>query len=78
VRSVPQLTCGIPGGGGDYVTNVFVLGQRFDFATFDSADKIPTRSGVGERMRPVILSNIANSRSTTGLFGAGYIEMLAR
>src|SRR5262249_26152268 len=26
---------GIPGGGGDIVGNVFVLGQRFDFATFD-------------------------------------------
>ena len=26
---------GIPGGGGDVVANVFVLGQRFDFATFD-------------------------------------------
>src|SRR5947208_16863296 len=26
---------GISGGGGDFVTNVFVLGQRFDFMTFD-------------------------------------------
>jgi hypothetical protein len=26
---------GISGGGGDFVTNVFVLGQRFDFVTFD-------------------------------------------
>lgn len=25
------------GGGGDIVANVFVLGQRFDFATFNSA-----------------------------------------
>src|SRR3989442_7093286 len=29
---------GISGGGGDIVTNVFVLGQRFDFATFDHSD----------------------------------------
>src|SRR6185436_7097576 len=29
---------GIAGGGGDFVTNVFVLGQRFDFATFDPQD----------------------------------------
>ena len=31
------------GGGGDIVGNVFVLGQRFDFATFDAADSVPTR-----------------------------------
>src|SRR5262249_15170565 len=29
---------GIVGGGGDFVTNVFVLGHRFDFATFDPND----------------------------------------
>ena len=28
-------------GGGDFVTNVFVLGQRFDFVTFDPSDKTP-------------------------------------
>src|SRR5882672_9519741 len=32
-----NLPFGIPGGGGDIVANVFVLGQRFDFATFDSS-----------------------------------------
>src|SRR5258708_1375551 len=26
------------GGGGDHVTDVFVLGQRFDFVTFDRSD----------------------------------------
>ena len=31
------------GGGGDVVANVFVLGQRFDFATFDSSDPIAYR-----------------------------------
>ena len=30
-----NLPFGIPGGGGDIVANVFVLGQRFDFLTFD-------------------------------------------
>ena len=30
---------GIVGGGGDYVTNVFVLAQRFDFVTFDRATR---------------------------------------
>jgi hypothetical protein len=38
-----NLPFGIPGGGGDIVGNVFVLGQRFDFASFDSADMTPTR-----------------------------------
>src|SRR5215510_14858134 len=32
---------GIAGGGGDIVANVFVLGQRFDFATFDGNDTAP-------------------------------------
>src|SRR2546423_11652071 len=34
---------GISGGGGDFVTNVFMLGQRLDFATFDPDAKVPTR-----------------------------------
>ncbi len=43
------------GGGGDIVANVFVLGQRFDFATFDDADPIPTRGGLDELGNPVLL-----------------------
>ncbi len=39
----------ISGGTGDLSTNVFVLGQRFDFVTFDSSDGIPTRGAVDER-----------------------------
>ncbi len=66
------------GGGGDIVANVFVLGQRFDFATFDNDDPIPTRGGVNENGDPVTLDDIANSRATLGMFGSGYIEMLAR
>ncbi|MCB1036761.1 MAG: thiol oxidoreductase [Acidobacteria bacterium] len=66
------------GGGGDIVANVFVLGQRFDFATFDSADGTPTRGGVDENGDAVELQNIANSRATLGMNGSGYIEMLAR
>jgi hypothetical protein len=57
---------------------VFVLGQRFDFATFDNADFTPTRGGVDETGTPVLLQSIANSRNTLGMFGSGYIEMLAR
>src|SRR5262249_31045120 len=69
---------GMPGGGGDIVANVFVLAQRFDFATFDRLDFLPTKSSVDERGLPVTLQNIANSRATIGMFGSGYIEMLAR
>jgi hypothetical protein len=69
---------GSTGGGGDVVTNVFVLGQRFDFATFDSDDGVPTGGSRDERGERVRLQDIANERSTPGMFGAGYIEMLAR
>lgn len=69
---------GIPGGGGDIVANVFVLGQRFDFATFDRIDLVPTKSALDERGQPATLQNIANSRATIGMFGSGFIEMLAR
>ena len=69
---------GIPGGGGDIVGNVFVLGQRFDFATFDQNDAIPTKGAVDENGDPVLLDTIANSRATLGMFGSGYTEMLAR
>lgn len=66
------------GGGGDIVGNVFVLGQRFDFATFDALDPIPTRGGVDELGNPVFLQTIADSRKTIGMFGSGYLEMVAR
>lgn len=69
---------GIAGGGGDFVTNVFVLGQRFDFATFDPADKMPTRGTTDEEGRPMSLQTAANLRASTAMFGAGYLEMLAR
>jgi len=66
------------GGGGDIVANVFVLGQRFDFATFDHDDSMPTKGAVDESGTPVEMQTIANSRNTLGMFGSGYIEMLAR
>jgi Di-haem oxidoreductase, putative peroxidase len=69
---------GIPGGGGDIVANVFVLGQRFDFATMAGDDFVPTRGAVDEAGIAVTLQSIANSRATLGMFGSGYIEMLAR
>ena len=66
------------GGGGDIVANVFVTGQRFDFATFDHSDGTPTRGALDEEGKFVQLQTIANSRNTLGMFGSGYIEMLSR
>ena len=69
---------GIAGGVGDFVTNVFVLGQRFDFATFDRADLSADVGALDESGNFVTLDKIANSRSTVSMFGSGYVEMLAR
>ena len=69
---------GIVGGGGDYVTNVFVLAQRFDFVTFDPRDTKTTGGALDETNQPVSLQTVGNSRATPGMFGAGYLEMLAR
>lgn len=67
------------GGGGDFVANVFVLGQRFDFATFDPVpDGFLTKGTTDERGLSPALQQVANSRNTPGMFGSGYIEMLAR
>jgi hypothetical protein len=66
------------GGGGDHVTDVFVLGQRFDFVTFDRNDTTFTHGALDERGEPVTLQNIANERKTIGMNGSGFIEMLAR
>lgn len=66
------------GGGGDIVANVFVLGQRFDHVTFDPTDTTPTRGALDEEGKDPTLDQIANSRATTGMFGSGYLEMLAR
>jgi hypothetical protein len=68
----------VPGGGGDVVTNVFVLGQRFDFASFDGFELLPTEGTVDEVGLATTLQSVANSRATLGMFGSGYIEMLAR
>lgn len=68
----------ISGGSGDISNNVFVAGQRFDFATFDPNDFTPTRGSMDERGRLVSLGSIANSRTTVDMFGSGYYEMLAR
>jgi hypothetical protein len=69
---------GIAGGSGDFVSSVFVLGQRFDFVTMDPSDHRATRGTVDEQLHPINMMNVANLRKTTGMFGSGYIEMLAR
>jgi hypothetical protein len=73
-----NMPYGIVGGSGDFVTNVSLLGQRFDFITFDPADKLPTSGTVDETGQPATFQTVADSRRTTGMFGAGYLEMLAR
>ena len=68
----------VTGGSGEFGVNVFVLGQRFDFATFAHDDTTPGRNGMDELGRLTTVESIANQRATVGMFGAGYIEMLAR
>ena len=73
-----NMPYGIAGGGGDFVTNVFVLAQRFDFITFDQNDKLATRGAFDESSQAATLETGANLRATTSMLGAGYLEMLAR
>src|SRR5438552_3067137 len=73
-----NMPYGIPGGSGDFVTSVFVLGQRFDFITFDPSDSLPTKGAVDETKRRITLQTAADLRATTGMFGSGYLEMLSR
>jgi len=68
----------ISGAGGDRVTEVFVLAQRFDHLTFDHSDGITTRGAVDESGKFVTLENATNDRKTIGMNGSGFVEMLAR
>lgn len=58
------------GGGGDNVANVFVLGQRNPFVNFDGD---PVENGPNQTLKTV-----GNERNTVSVFGAGFIELLAR
>lgn len=51
--------------------------MRFDFLTFDRADTLPTRGTVDESGQAASLQTAADLRATTGMFGSGYLEMLA-
>ena len=68
----------IAGAGGDRVTEVFVLAQRFDHLNFDHTDGITSRGAVDESGKFVSLENATNDRKTIGMNGSGFIEMLAR
>ena len=68
----------VAGAGGDRVTEVFVLAQRFDHLTFDHSDTITTRGAVDESGKLVTLDNATNDRKTVGMSGSGFVEMLAR
>jgi hypothetical protein len=66
------------GGGGDRVTEVFVLAQRFDHLTFDHNDGITGRGAVDESGKFVTMDNATNDRKTIGMNGSGFLEMVAR
>ena len=68
----------VSGGGGDRVTEVFVLAQRFDHLTLDHADGIALRGAVDESGKFVTMENATNDRKTIGMNGSGFVEMLAR
>jgi hypothetical protein len=67
-----------PGAGGDRVTEVFVLAQRFDHLTFDHNDGITLRGAVDESGKFVTMDNATDDRKTIGMNGSGFVEMLAR
>lgn len=64
-HGVPRL-----GGGGDNATNVFVLADGFHFVNFDGSE--------GDGFQAHTLRTVGNERTSLGLFGSGYIELLAR
>lgn len=73
------------GGGGDNVANVFVLGQRFEFVDFDDQMEFDFRTELEDRLQyeqededSLTLQNVGNERNTVGMFGAGFVELLAR
>ena len=61
---------GGPGGGGDNVANVFVMAQRLPFVQFDSKR--------GDGFQEQHLDGVGNERNTLGMWGGGYVELLAR
>lgn len=58
------------GGSGDNVANVFVLAQDFPHLNFDG--------GEGDRFEDHSLRDVGNERNTVGMFGSGWVELVAR
>ena len=58
----------IVGGGGSNVTNVFSSAEKSPFLDFD-AESID---------KDIKISEVGNERNTTGMFGSGLVELLAR
>src|SRR5258708_3661880 len=56
----------VPGAGGDRVTEVFVLAQRFDRLTFDHNDGITTRGAVDDSRTFFTMHNAPNDTKTIG------------
>ncbi|MEO7732898.1 MAG: di-heme oxidoredictase family protein [Kofleriaceae bacterium] len=72
-HSVPRA-----GGGGHFSAGAFLPMHRFDFMTFDHSDPVTKRGAMDEQGKWVTLETAGDFRHTIGMFGAGYIEMLAR
>ena len=73
------------GGGGDNVANVFSMSQRFDFVDFDDQLEFDFRTDLEDRLQyeqedefSLTLQNVGNERNTIGMFGSGFVELLAR
>jgi len=67
------ITChNIPrgGGGGDNATNVFADADRLAFVNFDG--------GEGDNLQAQTLQSVGVERNAPGVFGSGFIELLAR
>ena len=59
-----------PGGGGEVAVNVFVMADSLPFVDFDGD---PVENGQNQTLKTV-----GNERNTPSIFGAGFIELLAR
>ena len=57
---------------------MFVLAQRLDRLTFDSADGIPLRGAVDESSRSSRWRMPPTTGKQSGMNGSGFVEMLAR
>ena len=54
------------------------LGSGLIFPRLNPLDKVATRGAKDENGETLTIQSFANLRATTGMFGAGYLEMLAR